>query len=191
MIGNDVVDLKLAALQSNWERPRFLSKLFTASEQKLIQKALNPFETLWLLWSMKESAYKIYMQQGGTRVYAPLKFECYIINDTDGSVRFNSNLYMTASTINTDYIHTVSFSKQMDVTVHVFPLKDSSAKSQRYETYKLLRNSIAKQRNLDFENLEIKKTSEGTPQLYFKNSLVNISFSISHHGEYGAFVFLE
>ena len=190
MVGNDVVDLKLAAQESNWERPRFLNKLFTITEQKLIQEASNPFETVWLLWSMKESAYKIYMQQGASRIYAPLKFECRLINDTDGSVTFSTNIYKTTSVISTDYIHTISFSEQMDVTIHVFPLKDSSAKAQRYETYRLLKCSIAKQRNIDFENLEIIKTAEGIPQLYSKDSLLDIFISLSHHGRYGAVVFL-
>lgn len=191
MVGNDIIDLKLAEQESNWERPRFLSKLFTTSEQKLIHESLNPFETVWLLWSMKESGYKIYMQQRGNRIFAPLKFECCIINDTHGSVTFNANIYKTISTINTDYIHTISFSEQMDAISQVSPLMDSSAKAQRYETYKLLKCSIAKQYNLDFENLEIIKTAEGIPQLYFKNSLVNSSFSMSHHGEYGSFAFLN
>ena len=35
MIGNDIVDLKQAAKDSNWQRPRFLDKVFTKHEQDL------------------------------------------------------------------------------------------------------------------------------------------------------------
>ena len=36
MIGNDIVDLKLAKNQSNWQRKGFLEKQFTEEEQKTI-----------------------------------------------------------------------------------------------------------------------------------------------------------
>ena len=63
MIGNDIVDLKLASIQSNWQRKGFLNKVFTKKEQTLILNASNSFEMVWLLWSIKESAYKVYIQQ--------------------------------------------------------------------------------------------------------------------------------
>ena len=59
MVGNDIVDLKHAALESNWQRKGFLNKVFTSSEKQYIQDAENPFQMVWLIWSMKESAYKI------------------------------------------------------------------------------------------------------------------------------------
>ena len=80
MIGNDLVDLKLANIQSNWQRKGFLDKLFTPKEQVYILNADNPFETVWLLWSMKESAYKLYLQQGATRFFNPLKVNCEIFS---------------------------------------------------------------------------------------------------------------
>ena len=33
MVGNDIVDLAEAKKASNWQRPRFLEKLFTPNEQ--------------------------------------------------------------------------------------------------------------------------------------------------------------
>ena len=43
MIGNDIVDITEAKQKSNWQRPRFLDKLFTVQEQQLIQNAHDPF----------------------------------------------------------------------------------------------------------------------------------------------------
>ena len=191
MVGNDIIDLKLAAQQSNWERPRFLNKLFTQSEQQFILNSSNPFETVWLLWSMKESAYKIYMQQGGSRMYAPLKFECTIIDSAQGFVTFESSVFKTNSTINVNFIHTIGAFKKNHAIIHIKPLEDSSGKNQRIETYRLLKSSIAKQRNLDFEYLELKKTIMGVPKLYFRSAPVEVSFSLSYHGGYVAVVFLK
>ena len=91
MIGNDLVDLKLANIQSNWQRKGFLDKLFTPKEQEYILNADNPFETVWLLWSMKESAYKAYLQIYGCRFFAPKKLACSLLSKNKGTVLINNS----------------------------------------------------------------------------------------------------
>ena len=56
MIGNDIIDLSVAKLESNWQRRGFLEKQFTEEEQQLILTASNPFVLVWKFWSMKEAA---------------------------------------------------------------------------------------------------------------------------------------
>lgn len=75
MIGNDVVDLTLARTESNWRRKGFLDKIFTASEQKLILKASNQDEMVWMLWSLKESTYKAYTRIDFKRGFYPIQIE--------------------------------------------------------------------------------------------------------------------
>ncbi len=79
MIGNDVVDLQLAKTQSNWQRKGFLEKQFTEEEQQTILNSENPFLQVWLFWSMKEAAYKCYVQEHQKRFFAPKKFKCKIV----------------------------------------------------------------------------------------------------------------
>ena len=43
---------------------------------------------VWLLWSMKEAAYKCYTQQHKKRFFAPQKFECHLISKDKGIVVF-------------------------------------------------------------------------------------------------------
>ena len=50
MIGNDIIDLDLTKIQSNWQRPKFLEKIFTLKERNFIQKAENPELEVWKLW---------------------------------------------------------------------------------------------------------------------------------------------
>lgn len=71
MIGNDLVDLQQAAKDSDWTRKGYLDKLFTASEQFLISTAKSQNQMVWLLWSMKEAAYKVHTRDSGVRSFAP------------------------------------------------------------------------------------------------------------------------
>ncbi|MHA7057438.1 4'-phosphopantetheinyl transferase superfamily protein [Aquimarina sp. M1] len=81
MIGNDIIDLKLAAVQSNWQRKGWLNKVFTASEQQRIWYAKNPGQMVWKLWSMKEATYKAHQRCFSlSPKYNPWDFVCL---DTD------------------------------------------------------------------------------------------------------------
>jgi phosphopantetheinyl transferase (holo-ACP synthase) len=117
MTGNDLVDLRAAATESNWHRNGFLNKIFTGTEQDLISNALLPHKMLWLLWSMKEAAYKIYNRRSGIRAYAPIKLQCEITRNTDttyyGKVCIANLQYHTKSTVSADdYIHTIAAEDQ-------------------------------------------------------------------------------
>ena len=81
MTGNDIVDMATAATESNWKRKGFLEKIFTQKEQEYIHKAASPTQMVWKLWSMKESAYKIYTRQFGGRFFAPLKLSCTLVRN--------------------------------------------------------------------------------------------------------------
>jgi phosphopantetheinyl transferase (holo-ACP synthase) len=113
MTGNDLVDLQVAAVESNWKRRGFLDKIFNGIEQDLIHKAAIPQDMVWLLWSMKEAAYKIYNRRTGIRTYAPIKLNCKITRKTTaiyyGEVRISDQCYYTKSTvISGDLIHTIA-----------------------------------------------------------------------------------
>ena len=112
MIGNDIVDLTQAAQDSNWKRQGYLDKLFTTEEQFLISSNIQPDSMVWLLWTMKESAYKINSRQNKLREFAPVKLICnnLIIHDNmaTGNVTYNDQLYFTRSTIEENYIHTIA-----------------------------------------------------------------------------------
>lgn len=78
MIGNDIIDLVQSRKESNWRRRGFVSKLFDEQEQLLIVNSPDPEIVVWLLWSMKEAAYKIWNRQTGIRKYIPLKLRCSV-----------------------------------------------------------------------------------------------------------------
>lgn len=107
-MGNDIVDLKLAKIQSNWQRKNYLDKIFTTAEQSLITAAKSPDVIVWLLWSMKESAYKIHNRKTGIRAFAPKSLNCSIYSFTHGEVSIDGDIYFTKSSLNTAFIHTIA-----------------------------------------------------------------------------------
>lgn len=110
MIGNDVIDLALAAKESNWQRKGFIEKLFTSDEQLLIQKATDNSIMVWSLWSQKEAVYKILRQKGASRGFYPLKIEC-LDGDT---VQFQNQIFYTKTSIENTLLHTLAVSKKSD-----------------------------------------------------------------------------
>ena len=115
MIGNDIIDLELAKSESNWKRSGFLEKIFTKSEQKIIQQAENPEQMVWALWSCKESAYKIYNRQTLARSFIPLHLECdleFFKSQASGKVTCFGNTYFTKTDVTEGYIYTIALYRQ-------------------------------------------------------------------------------
>lgn len=110
MIGNDIIDLDLTRIESNWKRKNFIEKLFTAEEQKLITAGENPEIMLWSLWSRKEAVYKIYHRQNKIRAFIPKLITCKPIqlakHEFFGEVIVDGFVYYTRTEINTRYIYT-------------------------------------------------------------------------------------
>ncbi len=188
MVGNDIVDLKLAKIESNWQRPGFLTKIFTEKERKMIECSSDPFQLVWLFWSMKESAYKCYVQKKSIRFYAPTKLECELLSATEGLVLFEDKTYYTNSKITKNYISTEAQHIRDAKTEHYhfeFNTRTSAKQSEiiRDELKKITATTL----NVPFDSLSIKKNSVGVPKLYLNNKQLQASFSMSHHGNYGVY----
>jgi phosphopantetheinyl transferase (holo-ACP synthase) len=192
MIGNDIVDLKLASIESNWKRKGFLNKVFTEAEQDLILNTNNSFKMVWLLWSMKESAYKVYVQQNEKRFFSPKKFQCILTSNTTGTVKIYDNQYNTESIINNNYIATTATLNYDDpVLVDNFHLKKSTYKFQHKNCYTKLKKEISNKMKFPFNEIIIRKNKVGVPRLFFKDKEQKTSFTISHHGNYGGYAILN
>lgn len=193
MIGNDIVDLNLAKIQSNWRRKGFLDKIFTEKEQKYIKNAKSSFVAVWLLWSMKESAYKIFSKQNNIRFFAPKKLQCDITN-LQHTVNIGETIYFTSSTTTKSHIHTVATSTIDDLyTSKIFSLTNKTYKNQHHSTYENLKSAIADRFNIPISKLKVVKDANGVP--YIKCLKVTSSgverslISLSHHGHFGAYAF--
>ena len=155
MIGNDIIDLRLARVESNWQRKGFLEKLFTTFEQSLIYNSEKPEQMVWHLWSRKEAAYKIYHRETKIRAFIPKQIECFSLPLADdfsvGKVGIGGQVYFTKTEVTAEFIHTAA----------VVDFKD-------FDKIQVINSD------------EIAKDSDGIPFHIKTNNPV----SISHHGRF-------
>ena len=188
MIGNDIVDLKLSP--SNWERPRFLEKVFTEKEHTLISSSKNKHQMLWLLWSMKEAAYKCHVQQFGERFFNPKRLVCELISGVEGTVRIDNNEYYTDATITEDYIYTIANLRRRSIVISsVSETETQSYNAQSSALKQHFITSVSETRKIPSETLKIKKTVIGVPQLFNSSKQLAIPFSLTHCGRFSGFVY--
>lgn len=185
MIGTDIVDLKQAAKDSNWKRPRFLEKVFTPEEQLLIFSSLHKDQMVWRLWSMKEAAYKAYVRECKNVFFNPKRLECQLDLDNEGIVCVNNKSYEIISVMTTEYIHSVARKIGTEcLEIYLFRL---SAFNQSDVTRAKIKSYIAHATGKEMSSFEIKKTKLGVPNIFVNNKQIFEALSISHHGKYGAF----
>jgi phosphopantetheinyl transferase (holo-ACP synthase) len=166
MIGNDIIDLDLAAKESSWQRKGFLEKIFTPREQELIFNHEVPEIMVWMLWSMKESAYKVYNRLTARRAYIPQYFECYELdvhpNSATGRVFCDELIFYTKTIVSKEFIRTIAVIEEKDL-----------------RKVKMLDNEV-----------KIKKTN-GVPDFFDKMANEFRPISISHHGRFESLVALS
>ena len=193
MVGNDIIDIAATKLSKDptglgWQRPGFVEKIFTDSEQKLIVDSEDPFITVWQLWSMKESAYKVFIQAGGTPFYNPKRIECQL-EGLNGQVEIRDLILETKSIINEDYIFSTAFSDNSEIKTSIFELPKNDIQQQSDFIRQQLIIDFSKSNNLDLQHLEIRKSTSGVPLIYFHDEILELTISLTHCGEFGGYSF--
>jgi phosphopantetheinyl transferase (holo-ACP synthase) len=189
MTGNDIVDIKTAAAESNWKRKGFIEKIFTPQEQQYIIDAIAPDEIVWKLWSMKESAYKIYTRQYGGRFFAPDKFSCTVITATTGIVQFNNICYQTNTITAKKYIYSIATPIELtnaELINQCFYLPQMPHSNQQQFIYKKIIDRYNSITGNVKKNIVLAKDKAGIPFLNCGSNL-HIPVSITHHGRFAAF----
>lgn len=186
MIGNDVVDLELAQIESNWRRTGFLNRVFYEYEQDKILSATNQDVMVWLLWSMKEAAYKAHQRLHDLPRKLDWKrqktfLESCSANTATGRVKIDESYYTTASEITRDFIHTSAVSGEInDLQSGVFRAASAVAKEQLLEV-------LSEAEKKDRKKLSFQKNKYGVPFIYFEGQVLTRSFSLSSHGIFSAY----
>lgn len=186
MIGNDIIDLNLAKKSHRWKTKRFAEIIFSPEEQLLIQDSgSNRFELIWLLWSMKESAYKVHMQKGNEPSFAPHKINCRLGNKWTGRATIDNQVYLTNSRISEHCIYTISSCTNKKSIIDKYTKVDLRPNISLSElSYKTTLAEYSKFINTTCEMLNIMKNNHGIPQIYLNNQLQSVSLSITHHGQF-------
>ena len=170
MIGNDIVDLSAAKSASRALDDRYLGKICTVEEQRTIRESASPLQTLWRIWSMKESAYKIYQRTHRRQFYTPSKFECQCISAEQGLVRYHDFHCFTLSTITAAHIHTIAKAWPNDESYcDIIYLHDVNYNNQHRSAYARLQKLYANAAGVNAEDVVIKKDKCGIPEIYVKD----------------------
>ena len=186
MIGNDVVDLAAAAEQSNWRRKGFLDKVFSTEEQEIIHSAADTNRTVWLLWSMKEAAYKAHQRE----YFLPRKlnwwdYNCHVDmasgTEASGVVKIGENFYFTSSEITESFIYTSAKKQKTSV------VKNAVSKSSSEEMKRRLLEQLSTELNLPKQSLAIVKNQHGVPNITYRNHHFIDLVSFSDHGRFSAY----
>lgn len=185
MIGNDIIALQVAAQESRINRKGFLEKLFLPEEIQLIYHSADPATTTWLLWSCKEAVYKIIHRYTRERRYAPQRFHCYLQQQESGAaagtVVYQQQTCYFQSTITTDYIHTyAAITPALLEEIEVFADTTQHCPSTPQRIQPLLSN-----------NELFYKDEAGIPYILHRDTGKQLPVSVSHHGNYLAFVKLS
>lgn len=212
--GNDIIALRSINRQRTGQF-RFYSKILSNSEQARYHQPQftgMPFENyVWLLWSVKESAYKYLKRITPNLVFSPTKILIQdikipprlLINEPEviqwenmghdeelytGKVIYSSHIFYFQSKINKDWIATVvNDDKIFD---NVYWGIQSIAEEDYYHQSKAVRTFLLKKLNTFFPgDLHVDKTPVGYPVILKGIQNIHIPVSLSHHGHFVAYSF--
>jgi phosphopantetheinyl transferase (holo-ACP synthase) len=110
LVGNDIIDWALAKTQHQKLRPRCLEKLFHLNAIEIIHNSDNPLQSFWVLWSIKESAYKAWQRaMHTTPIFNPKAFQIITFQQNEtcitSRVRLNDFLVNINTEITNNYIY--------------------------------------------------------------------------------------
>ncbi|MCC8425885.1 4'-phosphopantetheinyl transferase superfamily protein [Mucilaginibacter sp. UR6-11] len=201
--GNDIVALK-AIDKERTCLPAFYSKFIIPAELLLHNPDQISFENfVWLLWSVKESAYKYLKRGDSDLVFAPHKLSITEIRVPDdlettelntdqsvglfyaGTVSFKGAEHHFQSVLNDDFVGSIIKGRHSCWGIRRINATDYSSQSAAVRLFVLdkLKESLT------LDSLEIKKHAAGYPVLYNGNEPIDIPISFSHHDRYIAYSF--
>ena len=129
-IGNDIISLKYKQNLQSFSNPKYITKVLNKSETIHV-KGINLSFLLPLCWSVKESAYKVFIKTGNNIAFSPRMFNINRI-DILKLIQIENTLkeriiipgikltaygidFYTFSEITREYIHSVSSLKKDDL----------------------------------------------------------------------------
>ncbi|WP_332368794.1 hypothetical protein [Spirosoma telluris] len=131
---------------------------------------------VWLLWSMKESAYKVSVRETGNRMFAPQKLACHINLFRDEMVEgvvFYKKAYSTKSVITSQYITSVASHTSILTYFHQEVIRFGSATHQHQSA--MVREKIRQYATHHLvtpeDHISISKESNGAPELIINHDL--------------------
>ncbi len=207
--GNDIVDLNLIDVKKTKDF-RFYSKILCLSEQALyetLDNKINFEHYVWLLWSIKESAYKYFKRYTPNLIFSPTKISINQINipsklilnkifyEEEGNSFKNETSLKCRVSFENQIIYSISFINNFFIASFVntdqcfentlWGIKQINQTTPDFQS-NAVREFVLKRINFIFPSdiFSIKKHLAGYPYLLKNNVEINLPLSLSHHGSY-------
>lgn len=203
-VGNDIVCLTSAYNIRSFSNEKYIAKILNQKELNYCIHSDYKLIIPPLLWSCKESIYKILLKKGLKNVFLPKKIKIDIDKmemvkknnsfTAENQGFFENNTFYCHSVIEQKFIHTFSCVNKESLNncvVSALEWQNLTAENQSETTYNFLLRKISEHFSLDISFLKIIKDNNGLPSLYFNNILLNIPFSVSHDDNFISFAFLK
>ncbi|MFT4533415.1 MAG: phosphopantetheinyl transferase (holo-ACP synthase) [Saprospiraceae bacterium] len=192
MVGNDIVDLSISQVGDGTRKIRYLDKLFSDKELDIIHRLGDEDIWIWLLWSVKESVYKIVSRIENRIRYAPKTLRCIsITKKSEGKyetiVAYQGHKFVANSELTDHYIHTVASNSMIEInqlSSKVFTIFSNENESTSVDRNVI--DYIKDKLGSRSTNITLKRDENRVPHVFSGNQEV-CQLSISHHGGYGAF----
>lgn len=196
-VGNDIVDLHAIDIQRT-RNPRFYSKFLSPAELALHTGELTIIQLeyfVWLLWSVKEAAYKCLQRFQPDLVFSPIKLRVTQIRlDKPGyihsTIDFQSQTVFAESNIEGEKcIHTIAgfHPNFSDIIRGAKKIGSAEPESQSTTVRELLLENLThRYPDADFQ---INKNQRGVPMLLATGLLMDIPVSLAHHGNWVGYAY--
>ncbi len=175
MIGFDIVSLTDSSFPSDDRRDAYAAKVMTEAEMNWWAVLPDQYVSLWTLWTIKESIYKIESKLGGARLFTHKKYEVLVgegetpIQAVGTMGKYVANTYVAEDCV---YSVVAQNMEELNTTrVAHFPLEDQDPDFQSMVVHQQLSEFLEAHPHI----------AEGLSEAS------DLDVSVSHHGLWGGF----
>ena len=188
MIGDDIVDLHDPDGDPWRLHPRFDGRVFHPSERALIAASTQPGRTRWILWALKESAYKAARKEEPATVFSPARFVVSRQDAASAIVCACGRRFRASISCGPGYVHAVAWQAgdPPAVTRIAVARLATGETSPRTAARRLVLEQLAPALGVTPAALAIHREAR-IPALWLHGRPSGADLSLSHHGRFVAF----
>ncbi len=198
LIGNDILSKKDISNQLSFSKKKYLDKILTADEQLLVAKKIKIEQLPFVLWTCKESAYKIDLKDGLNKGFIPNEYEVEIESLSKkkgffvatGNVNNGKKTFFSQTKIFPDYISTIACNSEKDLPKIQNFIGENNKCDHSVELRRLLKKKLAQHFRINENDIAVMKSEKGIPYIVSKYCEVLPDISFSHDGDYFSYAVL-
>ncbi|MFH1079892.1 MAG: 4'-phosphopantetheinyl transferase superfamily protein [Pseudomonadota bacterium] len=205
-IGNDIVDLTDPGNIGKSGDNRFLQRVFTIPERERIAAAGDPDAMMWMLWSVKETAYKVVRKIDPLAASTPRLYPVLLSPGDHGPIR--SGMVHTPKgpvvirvSVAGEYLHCIGAAPLPDILDHVLwsvdrltPAGGGGDHSPSTAVRRHARLRLAALLHASAADIAIRRCQDihgwGPPQPYLNEKPAPFDLSFSHDGAFVAYAMI-